>query len=122
MPVKRMKGHPHIRHTFSKVALQRGPFVYCLEEADNGKRLYQLRLPLESECALGEGPGFPEGIRTISVPGKRMQAEPGWGEELYGSGSALKSREVQLKFIPYFAWANRGEGEMSVWIGEEQQS
>ncbi|WP_020429051.1 glycoside hydrolase family 127 protein, partial [Paenibacillus riograndensis] len=121
MPVKRMKGHPLIRHTFSKVALQRGPFVYCLEEADNGKRLYQLRLPLDSESTLGEEPGFPEGIRTISVPGKRMQPEPGWGEELYGSSSSLKSREVQLKFIPYFAWANRGIGEMSVWIGEEQQ-
>ncbi|WP_379161549.1 glycoside hydrolase family 127 protein [Paenibacillus sp. sgz5001063] len=122
MPVTPMKGHPHIRQTFSKVALQRGPFVYCLEEADNGTRLYQLRLPLGGEYILTEEPGFPEGIRTISVSGKRMEPEAGWGEELYGSGPSLQSREVQLKFIPYFAWANRGEGEMSVWIGEEQQS
>lgn len=122
MPVKRMKGHPHIRQIFSKVALQRGPFVYCLEEADNGKRLYQLRLPVEMECTLAEESGFPKGIKTISVSGKRIQQEVGWGEELYGSGSSLSSQEMQLKFIPYFTWANRGEGEMSVWIGEEHKS
>ncbi|WP_019909524.1 glycoside hydrolase family 127 protein [Paenibacillus sp. HW567] len=121
MPVTRVKGHPHIRQTFSKVALQRGPFVYCLEEADNGKRLYQLRLPSESEYTLAEEPGFPKGIKTISVAGERIQPEAGWGEELYASGSAWSSRKQELKFIPYFTWANRGEGEMSVWVGEEHK-
>lgn len=121
MPVTRVKGHPHIRQTFSKVALQRGPFVYCLEEADNGKRLYQLRLPSEGEYTLAEEHGFPKGIKTISVSGERIRPEAGWGEGLYASGSTWSSRKQELKFIPYFTWANRGEGEMSVWVGEEHR-
>lgn len=120
MPVQRMKGHPHIRQTFSKVALQRGPFVYCLEEADNGKRLYQLRLAAGRAYTLAGEPGFPAGIQTLSVPGIRAQPEGEWpAEGLYSSGASWTGREVQLKFIPYFAWANRGAGEMSVWIEEE---
>lgn len=120
MPVRRMKGHPHIRQIFSKVALQRGPFVYCLEEADNGKRLYQLRLPAGQAYTLAEEPGFPAGIQTLSVPGIRAQPEGEWAAEgLYSSGASWTGREVQLKFIPYFAWANRGAGEMSVWVEEE---
>lgn len=45
MPVHRMKGHPLVRQTVCKVALQRGPLVYCLEEADNGKQMHQFILP-----------------------------------------------------------------------------
>ncbi|KAI7247924.1 hypothetical protein KC345_g11909, partial [Hortaea werneckii] len=99
MPVQRMKGHPHIRHIFSKVALQRGPFVYCLEEADNGKRLYQLRLPAGQEYTLAEEPEFPRGIQTLTVQGTRAQPEEEWAEEeLYSSNSTWTSREVQLTF------------------------
>ncbi|WP_379145678.1 glycoside hydrolase family 127 protein [Paenibacillus sp. sgz500992] len=119
MPVKRMKGHPLIRQTFSKIALQRGPFVYCLEEADNGKRLYQLRLPEESEFTLSEESGFPEGVKTLAADGTRLTPAGSWDRELYRSDSSWTREQVRLIFIPYFAWANRGVGEMSVWVGEE---
>lgn len=116
MPVKRMSSHPLVRQTFSKVALQRGPFVYCMEEADNGKRLYQLRLKDECEFSLGENKEFPVGVKTISVVGQRLKPEHEWNDELYHGNSRWILEDAELKFIPYFTWANRGVGEMSVWI------
>jgi uncharacterized protein len=119
MPVKRVQSHPLVRHTFSKVALQRGPLVYCLEEADNGKRLYQLRLPQDSGFELGEESAFPEGIKTIAASGLRLDSGEEWDGRLYKDAAALNSQPAQLKFIPYFTWANRGTGEMSVWVNEQ---
>ncbi|MNI35694.1 Non-reducing end beta-L-arabinofuranosidase [compost metagenome] len=123
MPVKRMKSHPLVRQTFAKVALQRGPFVYCLEEADNGKQLYQLRLPQDSPFTLpapdGLPEGYPGGIRLITAAGRRLGSADGWERELYRSDAAMRSEAAQLRFIPYFSWANRGLGEMRVWVDED---
>ncbi|WP_040951928.1 glycoside hydrolase family 127 protein [Gorillibacterium massiliense] len=119
MPVKRMSGHPLIRQTFSKVALQRGPFIYCLEEADNGKRLYQLRLTADHDYSLADQTGIPDGVKTIEVSGSRLKSVADWSHTLYSGDSSWAREEAKLTFIPYFAWANRGVGEMSVWVGEE---
>ncbi|MFR3778853.1 MAG: hypothetical protein ACLTW6_09265 [Enterobacter sp.] len=45
MPVRRVYGNPQVRQQAGKVALQRGPLIYCLEEADNGANLHNLSLP-----------------------------------------------------------------------------
>ncbi|WP_058303631.1 glycoside hydrolase family 127 protein [Gorillibacterium timonense] len=119
MPVRRMKSHPLVRQTYSKVALQRGPFVYCLEEADNGKRLYQLRLKEDGEYTLGEEEEFPKGVKTLQTAGYRVSSEGKWTNRLYQSDTGYVCEPVDLKLIPYFAWANRGIGEMSVWIFED---
>jgi len=118
LTVKRMKSHPLVRQTFSKVAIQRGPFVYCLEEADNGKRLYQLRLPANSSFSPRENPLLPQGVHTLHAAGRRMKTAEDWRSSLYRDDSDWTEEEVPLTFVPYFAWANRGAGEMSVWIGE----
>ncbi|MHA7967628.1 glycoside hydrolase family 127 protein [Paenibacillus sp. CAU 1782] len=121
MPVRRMKGHPAIRHTAAKVALQRGPFVYCLEEADNGPQLHRLVLPRDSEPTVSQGAGVLEGLPLIKASALRA-GSAGWArEELYcderESGWTQETEEVT--FIPYFAWANRGSGEMRVWINDK---
>ncbi|MBA9085514.1 hypothetical protein FHR92_001980 [Fontibacillus solani] len=120
MPILRMKGHPGVRQVFGKVALQRGPFVYCLEEADNGTGLYQLRLPVQSHCEVIPDDSLREGLNVILATGERCapnQAE-GWSNHLYRSDSQWHKENTTLKFIPYFTWANRGLGEMSVWVEE----
>lgn len=121
MPVRRMKGHPAIRHTASKVALQRGPFVYCLEEADNGRHLHRLVLPRDSKPEIVPGTGVLNGLPLIRVPGLRA-GSAGWaGEKLYCDEreSGWAEEEEEITFIPYFAWANRGSGEMRVWINDK---
>jgi len=121
MPVQIMKSHPQVRQTFSKVALQRGPFVYCMEQVDNGKALYQLQLPRKTEFTISEQVGSPGGVKVIQAAGQRMKPTEEWADELYRSDSRWRMEQVNLKFIPYFTWANRGVGEMTVWIQEASE-
>ncbi|MBA2936791.1 glycoside hydrolase family 127 protein [Paenibacillus sp. CGMCC 1.16610] len=115
MPVNRMTGHPQVRETIGKVALQRGPLVYCIEEVDNGPNLQQVLLQRQSAYELQFEPDVVGGLQTISVPAYRL-ASSEWGDQLYMASAETHLEEVNLKFIPYYAWANRGRGEMSVWV------
>ncbi|MDO7908056.1 glycoside hydrolase family 127 protein [Paenibacillus sp. JX-17] len=115
MPVTVMKGHPHIRDTAGRVALQRGPLVYCLEEADNGPRLHELRLLQIPSFGLHQENSLMEGMTVISAAGQRLM-ETGWSSKLYRPAAAEEWKETELRFIPYFSWANRGVGEMRVWF------
>ncbi|QDH23887.1 glycoside hydrolase family 127 protein [Saccharibacillus brassicae] len=118
MTVARMKGHPLVRQTAGKTALQRGPLVYCLEEADNGANLHQVLLPPQAAFEVKEDDTSFGRIPFITAAGLRRDPDS-WGEELYRRDTAQQEVETQLKFIPYFAWANRGEGEMRVWVDEK---
>jgi len=113
MPICRVYANPLVREDIGKVALMRGPLVYCLEEHDNGKNLHLVKLPEEAELALGES-AF-EGLPAIKAEGKRIVIE---GEGLYRTAKCKKTEKAELTFIPYFAWANRGENEMCVWVRE----
>ncbi|MGO4548348.1 glycoside hydrolase family 127 protein [Paenibacillus sp. 2TAB23] len=115
MPILRMQGHPLIRQTAGKVALQRGPFVYCLEEADNGGQLFHLSLPATSELSSTFDNGLLGGMQVITGNGVRFDSKH-WQDELYRRDADWTTEQTELKFIPYFAWANREPGEMSVWI------
>jgi Uncharacterized protein conserved in bacteria len=117
MPIMRMKGHPNVRHTAGKVALQRGPFVYCLEEADNGSQLHRMILPREAELTARFEPDLLGGIEVIE--GMVLRETSGaWNDDLYReeAQAGLGLSETRAKFIPYYAWANRGPGEMTVWV------
>jgi len=119
MRVRRMKGHPYVRDTFGKVALQRGPFVYCMEEADNGRNLHQIHLPRESPFSVRFIPDLLGGVNVIETTVHRAASDD-WQDHLYleDSRAVLKTESFIGRFIPYFAWANRNVGEMAVWIRE----
>lgn len=118
MPVLRMKGHPLVRQTAGKVAIQRGPLVYCLEEADNEAGLYQFMLPMGSELHVQEDPSLFGGVHVVTAEGRKEKFTE-WGESLYKRNTGTETEPASLKFIPYYAWANRGLGEMRVWVREE---
>lgn len=103
--------HPDLSENAGKVAVMRGPLVYCAEQADNGNRLSSLYLPKEalfSECETFAGK------RTIALKTK------GYGlmysnEELYSRQMpVLIERDILL--IPYYLWANRERGEMRIFL------
>lgn len=119
MNVARMKGHPLVRHTAGKVALQRGPLVYCLEEADNGSDLHLIVLPKETEFNVEFEPRLAGGMQVITALAERQQAKD-WGEELYKRETVVQAEPAHVTFIPYYAWANRGIGEMLVWVREQE--
>ncbi|MDD3818957.1 MAG: glycoside hydrolase family 127 protein, partial [Actinomycetota bacterium] len=129
MEAQRIKAHPAVRADTGKVAIQRGPVVYCLEEVDNGPNLHEIVLPVKSELKADYDENLHGGVTVITAQAQRYNSE--WkDDELYrakeepggdsgeGSGEESQYKPVTLKFIPYYAWANRTPGEMIVWINE----
>lgn len=120
MPVMRIHSHPLVRANAGKVALQRGPLVYCLEQADNGANLHEILLPAEAQLHLVRENSLIEGDHVVAIQAQASRVRFGGDEALYSASSGKEVEPATITFIPYYAWANRGEGEMSVWVREGQ--
>ena len=90
MPVERVLADHRVAEDRGKAAIQRGPIVYCLEAADNGGRALDRSLPLSTPLATRVDPSLLGGVTVVT-----------------GGG---------LTAVPYYAWNNRGRGQMAVWI------
>lgn len=117
LPVEphRIYANYNVRADAGKVAVRRGPIVYCLEEADNETPLPAVSLPRSSELHCEYVPDKLEGIYEITADGY-IECDDG-DDTLYRMTPPAK-KPVKLTFIPYYKWANRGEGEMTVYIAE----
>ena len=112
--------HPLVRGNQGKVALQRGPFVYCLEEEDNGENLHLNSItnqqvtekPVE-DSALGD-------IVLLETIGQKEKITKEWNERLYQKYVTKEVEQTQLTFIPYYTWANRSSGQMQVWVNKKE--
>lgn len=114
MSIERVYAHPRVRANNGRVALQRGPLVYCLEEEDNGKNLDGLFLPREAKLEANWEEDLLGGVMTIGgIAQRRISVNP--RDELYHT-QAPRYENVRLKAVPYFAWDNRASGEMLVWM------
>ena len=100
MGVRRILAHPELIENQGKTALQRGPIVYAVEAIDHDGDVLGLELPRNAAM--------------ITEPRTDLLG----GLTLIRSTAIRESREVPLTAIPYFAWANREEGEMVVWLPE----
>ncbi len=117
-PVRRIYANPLIRADENCVALMRGPLVYCMEGADNGGQLQNLRIPRNAEFTLVSGEsadGLPEDIVRIRLQGIRVRFA---AEDLYAE-EPPQQEIAALQAIPYYAWGNRGENQMRVWMPEQ---
>lgn len=116
MEVRIMEADSRVREDIGKVAVMRGPFVYCLEENDNGQELHLLSLDVNSEPQIVKQEIERREVLGIILRGYRKEAvhieEPG----LYRAWRKSPETRTSLKFIPYYTWANRGENEMQVWV------
>lgn len=115
MGIRRYYANGHVSEDMGKVAIGRGPFIYCLEGVDNGEDLHSLYLPADAELEYTYEASLLNGVGVINAKGLRATAEK--SDELYTT-TRPSFKEVNLKFIPYLAWANRGENEMTVWVKE----
>ncbi len=103
--------HPKVQDNVGKVAVMRGPVVYCAEQADNGPGVACLRLP--HEPSFREAETFAgSGTVALKADGFRAVFE---SDALYQEGLP-RWREEEITLIPYYLWANRGEGEMRVYL------
>ena len=113
MPARVLVGHPLIWEAAGQICYARGPLVYCAEEADNGKLLHLIRAIPQADVQVTEKQIGPALLPALRVPAKRILAEDA---PLYADWKEPQTEDVTLTLIPYFAWANRGEGEMRVWM------
>ena len=107
MPVRRVKAHPKVEANKGRVALQRGPVVYCLEAADNDGRVTNLSLPPDGELKTEHRPDLLGGVTVVKGKALARQAE---GEP---------NKPVEFTAVPYHAWDHREPGEMAVWLPED---
>ena len=91
-----------------KVALERGPLVYCFEHPDNNGKAMNIILPDNSKATARFQADLLGGITTIQCEASIVRPS--------GDGSAVETVKENVTAIPYFSWANRGKGEMQVWI------
>jgi DUF1680 family protein len=116
MPVVMVEANPRVREDAGKVAVRRGPVVYCIEEADNGTDLHRVRLPENAKFECSYDANFFDGATLIQSSGKKLDQSSWDADELYRETQAIVYEDVVLKWIPYYLWANRGAGEMTVWV------
>ena len=114
MPVEQVEAHPRVRADAGRISLQRGPLVYCLEEADNGPNLSDIALPRDAPLKTTFEEDLLGGVVVILSEGRRRDPS-GWGGVLHRADESA-TIPVPLKAVPYYAWANREPGEMLVWI------
>ncbi len=114
MEVRRVYANQRVREDAGCVALLRGPVVYCFEGVDNGELIQSLRIPRDAgitPCTCEEG--ILKGNTLLKIEGCRMVGSG----DLYSEKPPVKEKAV-LTAIPYYAWANRGETQMRVWMLE----
>ncbi|MCL2603829.1 MAG: glycoside hydrolase family 127 protein [Defluviitaleaceae bacterium] len=114
MPVTMIQANPKVRENTGKAAVTRGPVVYCLEEADNGKNLHRVNLPFDANFIASYDKLFFGGAVRLQSEGKRMVCED--GDALYSKAAPASYEDITLYWVPYYLWANRGAGEMTCWV------
>jgi len=117
MPARRLYSHPDVRMDVGRAALRRGPFVYCIEQADNpGIAISRLRLPAKAPIDTVPRPDLFDGIVCLAADGQLADAGD-WNGTLYRDRPPAVS-PARLVAIPYYLWNNREPGRMIVWIPE----
>lgn len=117
MPAERVFAHPGIEADIGKIALRRGPLIYCLEQVDNPQtNMNLIRLPRSAKIEQAVANGLFEGIAALTATGRSVSVSR-WEGALY-SDSPPAEEDVMVTAIPYYLWANREAGPMRVWIEE----
>ena len=120
MPVQLMQANPKVRQTLGRVAVQRGPLVYCLESADNAVApLDRVTLSLYTRFSVEHRPDMLGGV--VVLHGKADVLDEGqWNGNLYATASHLKQNSTEITAVPYCTWDNRdaaeSPSEMRVWF------
>jgi DUF1680 family protein len=96
MPVRKVVSNENIKSNAGKIAIERGPVLYCAEGHDNGGKAL-----------------------SISMSGTQ-DFRPLFQKEMLGGINVLKSKEENVTLIPYYAWANRGASEMTIWFDKKR--
>lgn len=108
MEVKRLTSRTEVKQNEGRVALQRGPLVYCVEGVDNGGQAWNFILPDNATFTSQFNKDLLEGVTTIQFTAPTLQINP--------DGQSITTENRKITAIPYYAWCNRGQNQMQVWL------
>jgi DUF1680 family protein len=114
MPVEKMVAHPEVKEDVGKIALQRGPLVYCFEEQDQNAPLGYIYLALDGDFKPKWEKDLLGGIVALDGEGIAFEGVE-WKDQLYQTVNP-RMKKVKVRAIPYYAWDNREPGAMKVWM------
>ena len=102
-----VKANPKVEADHGRVAVERGPIVYCAEWPDNRFNVHSILLNQHPQFKVTDKLELLYGIRQITTDAQALS---------YDKAGKLVTKDVELTLIPYYAWAHRGEGDMEVWL------
>ncbi|MDR3140447.1 MAG: glycoside hydrolase family 127 protein [Tannerellaceae bacterium] len=110
MEPRTVKAHPDVIADNGRIAVERGPVVYCAEWPDNDFSVLSVFMNRKPAFAVEGKPDLLYGIHQITTAAQTLS---------YDEKGRLQTKDVTLSLIPYYAWAHRGKGEMSVWLPQD---
>ena len=110
MEVKRVIASDKLKDDLGKVAIQRGPIIYCAEWIDNEGRAANIVLPATAIFSVKHEPTLLNGVTVLRSEATALITD--------SVSNTVKTVKQDFVAIPYYAWANRGKGEMMVWFPE----
>lgn len=113
MPVLRIRCHPGLMGNSGQVAIQRGPFIYCIEDADFVHSVVNVSLPANAGLSATYDPGLLGGVVTVNGAAECSGSN---AAGLYRASLEDARKSIPFRAIPYFAWDNRTPGAMRVWV------
>lgn len=108
MPVNSIIAGSQLKYDRGRIAIQRGPILYCVEGADNKEGVWNLVVPASTKFTTK-----PEQVLTepvVALEAEALSAQPSQ------DGSSIEMQKRTIKAIPYYTWDNRGANEMQVWL------
>ena len=115
MQVTAVQADTRVRETIGRIAFMRGPITFCAEEADNGADLHLVRVDADAcgQAKVERSDVFGHPTVKLTLPAQRQKPQEG---ALYRKAAQPEWEPAELVLIPYYAWANRGLGEMTVYV------
>lgn len=108
MEIKRVISRPEVVENIERVAIQRGPLVYCIESTDNNGQAWNVILPTNAVLSTVEKTVLSEPVIAIQGEAPKLTVST--------DGNNISTENKQLVAIPYYTWANREKSEMQVWL------
>ena len=110
MEPRTVKANHKVEADRGRIAIERGPIVYCAEWADNDFDVLSVFMNLNPKFEVEKKPDLLYGINQLKTNAQILS---------YDDNGRLTTKDVLLKLIPYYAWAHRGQGSMAVWLPQE---
>ena len=114
MPVRRVTANDQVAADRGRVALERGPIVYCVEWPDNANgKVRNVLLKPDAPVSVDDEPDLLHGVLALKAKASAYTQD---------DAGKLTATDIDLTAIPYYAWAHRGRGEMSVWMAQDESA